>query len=81
MSAAERQRVIAPQAFDDLHRLLQAAHAHRGRLETNAGLVVLRLQPAGANAELEASTTEHVDTSRLLGQQGRMAKIVVENRA
>src|SRR5262245_30850303 len=67
--------------LQQLHRLLQASEADVKSVEGNAGLLVLLLQPAGADAELQASLREDVDRVGGHRQYDRMAKVVVEEKA
>ena len=51
------------------------------RIERNAGLVVLILQPARADAELQAPVGEDVDRAGGHGQHDRVPEVVVEEEA
>ena len=63
------------------NRFPKTTHARRRRHKWNTCRFVLRLQPAGADSKLEAATREHVDAGRLLGQQRRVAEVIVEDSA
>ena len=52
-----------------------------GGIEGDAGLVVLVLQPAGADAQLQAAVGEDVDRAGGHGQHDGVAEVVVEDEA
>ena len=70
---------VAPHGAHDLEALGQAGHAHRRRLHRDARLLVVGRHPAGADAELEAAAGDDVEGGRLLGQDDRVAEVVVEH--
>ena len=64
-----------------MNGLLQPGNAHACRVEGNAGLVVLVLQPARADAQLQATVGEDVDRAGGHGQHDRVPEVVVEEEA
>ena len=77
--AGELDRAAGEQAGDDLDGLLEARDTNPGRIERDAGLDVFGLDPARADAELETPLGEQVKHGRLLGEHGRVAKVVVQD--
>src|SRR3712207_7670938 len=63
--AGEGDLPTGKEAGDDLDRLLQPPGPHRGRIERQADLLVLVLQPAGTDAELHAPAGEDRKSTRL----------------
>ena len=79
--AVEVERPVgAQQALDDLDRLLEARHPHRGEVVGEAGLVVVGAHPAGAETQLEAPLAQHVEGGGLLGQHEGVAVVVAEDQ-
>ena len=79
MLARERQAFLGEEAAHDLHRLGQSLQARARRIECQARLEVVGLEPAGAEAKLQAPAGQRVDRRRFFGQRGRMAEVIVEH--
>ena len=69
----------AEEPLENLDRLLQSAHPDAGRVEGEAGLLVLAAQPARAEPELEAPAGQRVERRRLLGEDDGVAIVVVDD--
>jgi len=72
--ARERHRPASQQALDDGDGFGEPLDPGAGRVEGDAGLVVLLPEPAGAEPQLEAPAREHVDGGGLLGEHHRVGK-------
>src|SRR5215213_8364201 len=64
-----------------MNGFLQPGDTHARGIERDAGLVVLVLQPAGADAQLQSSVGEDVDRAGGHGQYDGVAEVVVEDEA
>ena len=71
--AGERERTLAEQTIEDPDRLLQTIDPGPGRIEREAGGLVLAAQPASPEPELEAAAGQVVQGGGLLGEHHRMA--------
>lgn len=66
-------------ALQDCDRLAQPGLTHRGRVEGHSDRGVLGLVPAGPDRDLEPAFGQDVQAGEVLGQDRRMAKIVVQH--
>ena len=79
MLALKRGGAVAPQCAHDGQALSEARHPHARWVHGDAGVLVVRPQPARAHAELEAAARDDVERRRLLGQDDGMPEVVVED--
>src|SRR5579883_440977 len=80
--AAHRRRVVlCPMLLDDRERRRQVVQAGGRRAELVAEVVVLALEPAGADTQDEAAVADVVDRRRHLREQGRVAVAVAGDHA
>src|SRR5262249_35531634 len=78
----EAGALVRPHALDDRERLFEAADARARRVIGHAGLVVVGLHPARADAELVAAARQELDRRGTLGVDHRVAVVdVVHERA
>ena len=80
MLAREREWSFSECAADDLDAFDHPVDSHARRVVVDAGLVVVGLHPASANAELHAALGEHVQGGDLLGKDDRMFVVVVPHQ-
>ena len=73
----ERERAVAEQTLEHRDRLGQPLDARRHWLEWQADGVVLGPVPAGADADVEAPAAQHVEAGHVLGEDRRVAQVVV----
>src|SRR5262249_60075679 len=74
VAALEAHRLLVPQPLQDLHALLERAHALAERREDAARGAELGLEPAGAEAGDDAPGRDLVDRRDLLGEHRRVAE-------
>ena len=70
---------VAEEALQHGDGLGQALDARRDRLEREPDRVVFGAVPAGPDPDVEAPATEHVEAGHVLGQDRRMAQVVVDH--
>lgn len=75
----KRKRTVAPETLEDVDRFLHAGNTHRRRIERDAEQVVVPLMITSTDADFQASTAHDIERSHLVGQHGRMAKVVVKD--
>src|SRR2546421_7899031 len=78
-AALEVDGTVSKDALHHRDRLGQPIDPDGAGIVCDARAVVLRLVPAGANSDLEPSVAEPVQRGQLLGEDDRMAEVVVEN--
>src|SRR5262249_17853254 len=71
--ALHRGALWREHAADDRARLVERGQTARDGLEVDAEAAVLELEPAGADAEVQAPAADVVDGGRHLGGDGGMA--------
>jgi hypothetical protein len=64
-----------------VHGLLEPLDTHPPEVERDPGLRVVGQQPARSHPQLEAPVGEEVQRGRVLGEDGGMPEIVVEDHA
>src|SRR5215213_3509768 len=64
-----------------MNGFLQPGDTHARGIEQDAGLVILVLQPAGADAQLQSTIGEDVDRASGHGQYDGVPEVVVEDEA
>ena len=80
MGAGETDRFPGQERLDDRQGLGEASDPRAGRIEGDAGLLVVGEQrTAGAEAELEAAVREQVEGGRLLGDEGGVTQVVLQH--
>ena len=79
--AVEAEGAIGETALEDRDRLRQTSLAHRRSVERDADRLVLRTIPPSADRNVEAALREHVQRGKVLGQDRRVAQVVVEHEA
>src|SRR5262249_8969159 len=72
---------VPEEPLEDADRLLEAIDPDPGRIERDAGGVVLGLREARAEPELHASVREHVERRDLLCEHSRMPVVVRDHQA
>ncbi|HET6234161.1 MAG TPA: hypothetical protein VFE41_04195 [Acetobacteraceae bacterium] len=75
----EGDLLAVEQTLDDGDRLGQPLNPGAPAIEAQPGLLIFRLDAAGAQAELEPSVREKVDRRGFTRDQNRMAKVVVQH--
>ena len=79
VAALERERALAEESLEHGDRLGQPLDARGDRLEWKSDRVVLGAVPAGPDADLQSPATEHVEAGHVLGQDRRVAQVVVDH--
>jgi len=77
--AGEAERLAAEQPLEHGHRLGQARLPDGRRVERQTDGAVLRLVPTGADRDVQPAAGEHVEARELLGDDRRVAQVVVEH--
>src|SRR5205823_8989867 len=70
---------LGKEMLHDAHRLGQPIDSDAAGVERHAGVLVLRLVPAGADADLQAPIAQLVEGRQLLREHHRMPQVVVED--
>src|ERR1700687_3657085 len=71
--AVHRRLFLREHATDDLTGLVQGFEAAGNRLEIDAEVLMFQLEPAGADAEVEAAAADVIERRRHLGEHARVA--------
>jgi hypothetical protein len=79
MPAMHRRLLLRQHPADDLQRLLERLEPSRHRLEVDAVGAVFELEPAGADAEVEAAAADVIEGARRLRGDRRMPVRVPEH--
>src|SRR5689334_22094981 len=79
VTPGEGEWPIGEESLEHMDRLLKAIHAHLRLVKRHPGLIVFRLQPATANAQLETAAREQVERGRFLRQHDGVPVVVVED--
>src|SRR6185503_16245265 len=77
--AGERDLLLGEEALHQRHRLSEPRDAHAAAVERDAGALVVAVEPARADPELEAPVREHVDSRALAREHRRVAEVVVDD--
>lgn len=80
MRAGEVRFFLRPHRLDDFQRFIQLIHACACRRKVVAVGAVFGLVPAGANAQRESATAQHLQRRRHLRQQRRVAIRLADHR-
>ena len=75
--ARHAERSVAEAALEHRHGLGQPRHPDADRVERQPERVVLRPVPAGPDRHLDAPAAQHVERGQVLGEQRRVAQVVV----
>ena len=78
--AGEVHLIFGEQSLHERDRLGQPRDAHAAAVERDAGALVVAIEPARANAELEPPAREHVEHRDLAREDDRVAEVVVDDQ-
>ena len=81
MLTPDGQSAVPHVSLDRSDRLLEARNAHGCLVEGDVGRLVLRAQPACAQAELESTVGQEVERGRLLGEHRGVVVVNAEDAA
>src|SRR5207247_11128267 len=77
--ARERDLLLGEETLHQRDRLGQARNTDAATVERDAGALVVAVEPARADAELEAAVREDVERRALAREDRRIAEIVVDD--